>query len=350
MESQESIIPNQPAPAQDNGALVTNEQTQAAAPTETPTKKKSKAGVIIIIIVVVLLVIGAIVGLIIFLIAQENARQEAFKEDAKSYIKVVATAEENALYYPFTEYGKKAQLENSPYDRKYLDDSYVTNYYDHTYICLTDGEKRIQGYADSELELEDASECEYQFQDHSKLPDSYNYNEKQVYLEAYASKEYKFLTPSVESADDKYQVKSKYFDFDIDATLADHKITIDDSDFEAKEEKFYTSAKGTTIAEYFLKKYFKTDNLRDDSPVTVPEINSLDGGVTEVRVYTESNYETTKKMMLEYLELIKKHKVNMPGVVLDLYHVNQQSYKLEWYVAVGQRIRDGEYTLIENSY
>lgn len=341
----------QPMPSEDNGALI-SEPIQVAPQEQT---KKPKTGIIIgVIAAIILLIGGGIAGVAFFQISQENSRLEALRKDAESYISIVTSAKENKIYYPFTKYGEKANLSKSPYEKDYSEDSYVTNYYDHAYICLTDGQKRISGYASSELIIEDSGDCKYEFIDHAKTStDTYDYDEKTAYLDHYAKSTYKYLTPNVKKDENgKNYLHSKYYSFEIDAEIKDKEIVVSATNAKEAESEFAANAGGLDLCTYFLKKYYKTDDLEGETPVTVPYIGS-DKTFTDVIVYSELSYEEGEQLMSEFLSFIKENHANIPGVALDLRNTeggNGAMYKLNWNIAVGQNARTKEYVEIKKKY
>ena len=352
MDSNQNDIPvAQPIPNEDNGALI-SEPIQVGPQEQS---KKSKTGIIIgSIIAAILLIGGGIAGVAFYQISQENARLEAFRKDAESYIGIVTSAKENKIFYPVTKYGEKANLDKSPYENKYLDSSYVTNYYDHAYICLTDGQKRISGFASNELIIEDSGECSYEFIDHATVStDTYDYDEKTAYLDYYAKTTYKYLTPTVKKDEDgKNRVHSKYYNFELDAEIKDGQIITSEIGMGEAESEFAAKAGGLDLCTYFLKRYYKTDNIEGETPVTVPYIGS-DQTFTDIIVYSEISYEEGEQLMSEFMSFIKDNHANIPGVALDLRRAeggNGPMYKLQWNIAVGQNARTKEYVEIKQKY
>ncbi len=317
--------------AQDNGSLV--QGVPDVATTDTLKEKpKMKTGKKVAIIICIVLLVGAIAtAIILVLLNIEKGRQDAMREDAKAFANLVRNDKTNKSIYTFEEYGNKANLNKSPYDNDYTNESYVTNYNDHTYICLYDGDHRIMGFIDRELIIDQDGECKYEFVNHADISgDPYDYDEKKTYLKNYTKLSYDFLNPTFEEKDGKLTVDNNYFSYQIDVKFENNKAVVD-SNFGEKEKEFYKTGTLRNIVEYYAKVYFKADSLKSKPVYEVRKLTSAN--YEYIRMLSTYEYEEAKKFIDEFMKVIEEKGLDMTGRVVDIIAINS-NYKRAYDIAI----------------
>ena len=308
--------PTQPKPVnEDTGALIQNmdelipgqsqSEDQMAKDINDRIAHKNKLRKIITIVIVFLIVLAVAVAIIVAVLMKESEKAAKFKDDARTFaVKIRELRDSKSIYYLKT-YGPKVEIYKSPYNRNYTNSSYVTNYYNHVYVCLSDGQHRAMGYIDEEITLDEGSKCEYEFQDHSKLDDAYDYDEKRAYLTQYAQTEYKYLDEFLQSGD-----------------LLD-------------------------ICEYYVRRYYDSTDIGD---LPVYQIFIAKSDLYYVRMLSNLDYETGEKFMQELKSYAEKHKIPMKNKVIDLscFYTEESSGDLKplYYIVLGQKASTGEYIII----
>ena len=349
--------PTQPKPVnEDTGALIQNmdelipgqsqSEDQMAKDINDRIAHKNKLRKIITIVIVFLIVLAVAVAIIVAVLMKESEKAAKFKDDARTFaVKIRELRDSKSIYYLKT-YGPKVEIYKSPYNRNYTNSSYVTNYYNHVYVCLSDGQHRAMGYIDEEITLDEGSKCEYEFQDHSKLDDAYDYDEKRAYLTQYAQTEYKYLNPKVETQDDKYVVVGKYFNFEIDVKIEDEEPKVESKVSEAEDE-FLQSGDLLDICEYYVRRYYDSTDIGD---LPVYQIFIAKSDLYYVRMLSNLDYETGEKFMQELKSYAEKHKIPMKNKVIDLscFYTEESSGDLKplYHIVLGQKASTGEYIII----
>ena len=332
---------------QDNGALVQDAPapTAESAPKEKP-KMKTAVKVAIIIASVVLLA-AIVVGIILIFVNIENGRKEALRKDADSFIKIVNDAKENVSLYTFEEYGSKANLSKSPYDGEYTKESYVTNYNDHIYICLYDGGHRISGYVNKGLEIDEEGECKYEFVDHAKLDDEYDYNEKIVYLKNYTRQKSGYLNPSFEQKDGKLIVDNNYFKYEMDAKFENNKVTVESTE-QKVEDDFYKNGTLKERVEYYAKTYYRTDSLTSKGIRQILQLEKV--SYPYVRIWSTLDYGSAEEFMDAFYKVAQEKEFGMRGKIIDIIALDDTNTKFKYDIMFGQKQSTSEWLIIKENY
>ena len=318
--------PTQPKPVnEDTGALIQNmdelipgqsqSEDQMAKDINDRIAHKNKLRKIITIVIVFLIVLAVAVAIIVAVLMKESEKAAKFKDDARTFaVKIRELRDSKSIYYLKT-YGPKVEIYKSPYNRNYTNSSYVTNYYNHVYVCLSDGQHRAMGYIDEEITLDEGSKCEYEFQDHSKLDDAYDYDEK-------------------------------YFNFEIDVKIEDEEPKVESKVSEAEDE-FLQSGDLLDICEYYVRRYYDSTDIGD---LPVYQIFIAKSDLYYVRMLSNLDYETGEKFMQELKSYAEKHKIPMKNKVIDLscFYTEESSGDLKplYYIVLGQKASTGEYIII----
>ena len=347
--SSEPATPAAAEVAQDTGALIQDAPAPAPSAEAAPkVKPKMKSGIkIAIILSVILLVAAIIVGVILIFVNIENGRKDTLRNDAISFAKIVQDAKDNINIYTFEEYGEKANLNKSPYDEEYTKESYVTNYNDHIFVCLYDGTHRVSGYTSHELTIDEDGECKYEFLDHSKMDDEYDYNEKTAYIKNYTTKNYGFLEPSFEEKNGKVVVDNNYFTYEVDVKFENNKAVVE-STLEEAEAKFYGSDSLLKRTEYYVKNRLKTGSFGSGQINSIFQIEKV--SYPYIRIVSNMSYTEAEKFMDEYYKFAQEKKFEMRGKVIDIVALNQAGNDLSYDIIFGQKNSTGEWLILKENY
>ena len=341
---------------EDTGALIQNmddlilsqsqNEDQMAKDINNRIDRKNKIRKILAIVAIFLIVIAIAGAIIAVVLIKESEKAAKFKDDAKIFaVKIRELKDTKSIYYLKT-YGPKVEVYKSPYNRNYTNSSYVTNYYNHPYVCLSDGQRRAVGYIDEEIVLENGAKCEYEFVNHADLDDPYDYDEKHAYLTQYAQAEYKYIEPKVEVQNGKYVVVGKFFNFGIDVKIENEEPKIESKISEA-EDKFLQTGDLKDICEYYIRHYYNSAKIQDKP---VYEVFIAKSDLYYVRMLSNLDYDNGEKFMQEFKSYVEKHKVPMIGKVADLaaFYTEESTDKLKplYYIAVGQKAATGEYLIV----
>lgn len=281
-------------------------------------KKTNKSTLIIgIVIAVIILAMG---GLTLYYLLDISQRETRFTETAKNLLDRAKNLQSNKPIYFMPELAAEETLQiNNPYHRDYLDTSYVSNFHDNTYICLSDGEHLISGTAEK-LEFKETTEaCAYEFKIHGKKGDDDYYDEAELYAMYYVKNIDNATIDSIEPGEKEheYYVKNSYGKFSITLKVVDYNHIEAESHWQklktAYEEgagKYYeTVIKQTGI---LTRKYGQLP-IGDDSECVIVNYAAI-------MCRLANNEADARKMTKEMAAYMKENKISGLTVAYYAYH------------------------------
>lgn len=237
--------------------------------------------------------------------------REEMVNSAKTLINVVKNESENRYIYFLEDLKKIDSSLNGDYDAG----SYVKNFNDDVYVCLSDKNYVVEGYGDN-LKVSTigtiSKSCSYHIGNVYNVDTKTSFNEAEFYLKYFLELKYNISVNKVEavlnydlfgSETDHYDVTTNAGVFEAMVKVVDNKIIVTDN-----YDEFVHSLTGNNLLiteiEPFTKSYFDTNNLNE---LEVPEAQNINDSYVMIQVsFSKEEAQEYAKALADYLTQLKE--------------------------------------------